>query len=188
MRTLIGDGKDVLFWLDRWVDERPVRAYLLHELNFADLHKFVADYWTNGVGWNWLAFQTFLPSHIIERIRAVMVHDESDLKDSWFWSHTTDGEFSVHTAYNYLVSDFLLTGQCELRQIWSLNVPSRVRSTLWLIKHQNLMCNAKRKRRGFTSIDLCIICSGGTEDVDHVFRSCSAASLLWASSLSPQAA
>ena len=43
------------------------------------------------------------------RIRAVMVHDESDLKESWFWSLTTDGEFSVHTAYNYLVSDFLFT-------------------------------------------------------------------------------
>ena len=50
MRRLIGDGNDVLFWLDCWVDERPLSAYLLHELNFIDLHKFVADYWTNGVG------------------------------------------------------------------------------------------------------------------------------------------
>ena len=53
----------------------------------------------NGVGWNWPAFQTFLPSHIIERIKAVMIHDDADLEDSWFWSLTADGEFSVHTAY-----------------------------------------------------------------------------------------
>ena len=35
----------------------------------------------NGVGWNWPAFQTFLPSHIIERIKAVMIHDDADLED-----------------------------------------------------------------------------------------------------------
>ena len=149
MRRLIRDGNDFLFWLDRWVDERPLSAYLLHELSFADLHKFVETTGLiNGVGWNWLAFQTFLPSHIIERIKAVMIHDDADLEDSWFWSLTSDGEFSVHTAYNYLVSNFLLTRQCEWRQIWSLNIPSRVRSRLWLIKHQKIMCNAERKRMG----------------------------------------
>ena len=47
MRRLIGDGNDFLFWLNRWVDERPLSAYLLHELSFADLHKFVENYWTN---------------------------------------------------------------------------------------------------------------------------------------------
>ena len=62
MSRLIGDGNDVLFWLDRWVDEQPLSALLLLELTFADLHEFMADYWTNGVGWNWPAFQTFLPS------------------------------------------------------------------------------------------------------------------------------
>ena len=40
-----------------------------------------------GIG---LLFKHFFP---LERIRAVMVHDESDLKDSWFWSLTADSEF-----------------------------------------------------------------------------------------------
>ena len=108
-----------------------------------------------------LLLNHFFPPTLL-RIRAVMVHDESDLQDSWFWSLTVDGEFSVHTAYNHLISDLLLTQQCEWRQIWSLNVSTRVRATLWLIKHKKLMCNAERKRRGFTFVDFCTICSCGT--------------------------
>ena len=140
----------------------------------------------NGVGWNWPAFQTFLPSHIIERIKAVMIHDDADLEDSWFWNLTADGEFSVHTAYNYLVSSFLLIlGNVNGDKFGVLISQVVFDLDFGLSNTKNSCAMLKEREWGFTSIDLCIICSGGTEDVDHFFRSCSAASLLWAAFLCP---
>lgn len=43
------------------------------------------------------------------------------------------------------------------------------------------MCNAERKKRGFTPDGRCAICGAESEDVEHTIRSCPAAEIVWKS-------
>lgn len=43
------------------------------------------------------------------------------------------------------------------------------------------MCNAERKKRGFTMDERCTICGAEKEDVEHTIRSCPAAAAVWRS-------
>ena len=51
-------------------------------------------------------------------------------------------------------------------------------------KHEKIMSNAKRLRRGFTMNRLCPMCQNDLEDVTHIFKECDVAVEVWKGLLS----
>ncbi|RYR24144.1 hypothetical protein Ahy_B02g057644 [Arachis hypogaea] len=62
---------------------------------------------------------------------------------------------------------------------WKWNGPERIRSFIWLVAHETILTNTKRKRRHLTIDARCHQCNFVTEDALHVLRNCSSATIIW---------
>ena len=179
VRAKVGNGRSTLFWMDCWLQPYPLLSKALVEINLVEQYKRVADYWVQDMGWNWAVLRNLLPTEILNMFAAFVLRPRSTQQDSLCWGLSTNGLFSVKTAY---LSQRLATVGSDSRVwkvIWKLSVPQRIRSFLWMVNHERVMCNVERVRRGFTSDSLCPICHQEEESLVHLFRDCTAASQIW---------
>lgn len=54
-----------------------------------------------------------------------------------------------------------------------------MRTFLWLVKYDRIICNVERKWRGFTICDRRYCCGWAKEDVNHIFRKCRKVEETW---------
>ncbi|KAK8617457.1 hypothetical protein V6N13_080373 [Hibiscus sabdariffa] len=59
---------------------------------------------------------------------------------------------------------------------------------MWITAHRRHLTNAERFRRHIANSEACSICQGASEDIDHVLRFCTRASVLWRSVLGQEVA
>ena len=185
IRCLVTNGRDTSFWLDVWITNEPLKNYLLHDINLIDMYKTVYDYWIQGIGWNLEVLQGLLPHQIIHKLSAFFLHEEEGMKDGICWGVNSSGNFTVKSAYDLAMGNPSDIGDDVWRHIWRLRIPNKICTFLWLLKHKRLMCNAERKRRGFTTQGNCDSCTDAIEDVDHLFRYCADSVEIWRHLLPP---
>ncbi|KAK8608963.1 hypothetical protein V6N13_025272 [Hibiscus sabdariffa] len=106
---------------------------------------------------------------------------ESDVP-SWRWDEKR--EFWVSTAYQFLMDMMVRNRNIKWRKIWALKVLQLVRVFMWLAAHQAHLNNVERVRCHLATSDECALCHGGSEDMDHILRSCAFARDFWGSVLS----
>ncbi|XP_019164336.1 PREDICTED: uncharacterized protein LOC109160503 [Ipomoea nil] len=99
--------------------------------------------------------------------------------EGMFWKLEPNGHCSVTSAYRLALKTDKGDDDNTWKVIWSLKVPRRINSFLWLLRHKKLMTNVERKRRGFTIDARCINCHAYEEDVLHCLRDCAAAKEIW---------
>ncbi|XVF52811.1 hypothetical protein PTKIN_Ptkin05aG0048700 [Pterospermum kingtungense] len=124
----------------------------------AESYRSVRDYWVQGVGWDWVRLEGLLPD-------------------------CSSGQFSISSAYSLAIGGNTTPSDSLWMKIWKLKVPARIRSFLWLIKHNRVMCNEIRVKRGFTSNGSFVQCPGALETIEHVLRFCPAAVEVWSRAL-----
>ncbi|KAK8985950.1 hypothetical protein V6N11_037669 [Hibiscus sabdariffa] len=56
------------------------------------------------------------------------------------------------------------------KRVWSLRVPQRIRTFLWITLQQRHLTNAERFRRHLATSAMCPICYLDVEDLDHILR------------------
>ncbi|KAK7245212.1 hypothetical protein RIF29_40047 [Crotalaria pallida] len=101
------------------------------------------------------------------------VLDGTGQRDTLAWSYSSDGWFSIATAYQSIQEDDSNVKQCNFNRIWSWKGPQRVRVLLWKIANDALMTNSNRRRRNITNDDTCMICNTReVEDLLHALRDC----------------
>lgn len=99
-----GMGKNIinarrtLFWKDIWLGSYILEDLLLTPLKQEEARYMVADYW-DGSNWKWTEFQEKLPSQLLLKLAAHMVHINSNINDSYTWKPNSTGAFSVNSAY-----------------------------------------------------------------------------------------
>ncbi|KAK8578374.1 hypothetical protein V6N13_116220 [Hibiscus sabdariffa] len=54
------------------------------------------------------------------------------------------------------------------KRVWSLRVPQRIRTFLWITLQQRHLTNAERFRRHLATSAMCPICYLDVEDLDHI--------------------
>ncbi|KAK8991835.1 hypothetical protein V6N11_044735 [Hibiscus sabdariffa] len=96
---------------------------------------------------------------------------------SWRWCYTR--VFSTRSAYAYLLDTEGLPTDGVRKRVWSLRVPQRIRTFLWITLHQRHLTNAEHFRRHLATSAMCSICYLDVEDLDHILRRCVHAQNLW---------
>lgn len=100
------------------------------------------------------------------------------------WRGTSNGEFSVHSAYHREKESQCrrrgeCSGQCARnivwKKIWSLEIPNAVKMFMWKACNDFLPTKLNLLRRGVVNNDRCSICERGAESMKHCLWSCPAA-------------
>ncbi|XP_061366310.1 uncharacterized protein LOC133309544 [Gastrolobium bilobum] len=93
-RIMLGNGKQTRFWLDWWVPE------------VGKLEGWKVACCVNQDGeWDWGKFNIFLPKEVCEAIAKMESPKEGDEEDKIFWKPSSNGLFTVKSAYQFIKKD-----------------------------------------------------------------------------------
>nr|GMD44284.1 uncharacterized protein LOC109181186 [Ipomoea batatas] len=81
----INNGWDTLFWREKWVTDIPlIQSAIGVDLN-TEIEKTVADYWTNGRGWDWNALGGKLSDKIKDAMKYYAIVEQGEVCNEIYW-------------------------------------------------------------------------------------------------------
>ncbi|KAL9288897.1 putative ribonuclease H domain, reverse transcriptase zinc-binding domain-containing protein [Arabidopsis thaliana] len=181
MNWVVGDGKDICFWDDKWLVEDPIRDLAVVELP-ADFQGIkIRELWHEGSGWDLAKIIPYVSEGVRLRLLSMVVDTVTGSNDRTSWGATANGQFTVKSAYSFLLQSG--TQAQNMRQffdrVWRVTTTERVRVFIWLVVHQVIMTNVERRRRHLSASGVCQVCKGGDETILHVLRDCPSIAGIW---------
>lgn len=126
---VIGDGKSVKFWMDKWLSGQALaeKANIALPDNYDAL--LASDLWSHERGWCLEHFSPYVSESTILELRSVVLGCVTGARDRISWSMSADGDFSVKSAYKLLSRNESPRPDMEsfFRRVWSVKAPERVR-------------------------------------------------------------
>lgn len=170
---VIKNGHSVRFWKDSWIPgvgrlEDHVQGSIPLEEGEFSVSSYVID-----LGWQWDRFTNLLPTHICGKIASLCPPSLGE-DDFPCWNLTTNGLFSLSSAYQALSKDNV-NGENQnplFKEIWHWKGPQRVRTFLWRLVHGRLLTNEERFQRRMKNDSLCPRCLLNEESIMHLLRDC----------------
>lgn len=120
--------------------------------------------------WHFGILNNWLPEHWIDKFRSCVPPCGGEISDVFYFAGTGDGDFSVSEMFRKVEGYNNMAIDDESRLIWELEVPERCRSFLWLLKHERLLTNISKSRKGLGNAG-CGLCNAVCEDTSHIWRS-----------------
>ena len=178
---VIGNGREIKFWTDRWLSNQPLMIAAIGGLPEGYEEVIARDMWVVGGGWDLPRIAPFVAEETRQELAAVVVDTVTETKDRLAWSQTKNGQFTVKSGYELITRDDTPRQNMEslFRSMWRVVVPERVKIFLWLVGNHAIMTNAERYRRHLSGTDVCQVCKGGIETILHVIRDCPAIRGIW---------
>lgn len=171
----IGNGKATKFWTKSWLNSGNLAIFLTND---DQRNEVVADYLCPN-GWNVDKFKGCLPWRIVQEICGIYARSNSPAEDGFRWRFTTDGDFSVKSAYNHIIDQDNYV-DWDWAFIWRPKVPPKILHFLWTFPHGRLMPNMQRARRHIIPDPNCKICDYYEENYNHILGDGFPAINLWA--------
>ncbi|XVF04810.1 hypothetical protein REPUB_Repub05bG0117600 [Reevesia pubescens] len=177
----VGNGSDVKFWTDWWVGSKPLINSLQHTLAIGNDNMKVGEVIDVDGSWDLQKISALVPQENVEEIRAVPLNTGQGVQDRNSWGMTSNGSFSVSSAYALISNSSGLDSVSDekLGWIWKLKCPERVRFFIWLLYQNKLNTNVIRAKKGMTTLEVCDACLGGPETIEHVMKDCPLAVQIW---------
>ncbi|KAG4994795.1 hypothetical protein JHK86_031622 [Glycine max] len=100
-------------------------------------------------------------------------------RDRLVWRGSSDGVFSVKSAYGVISSSQHAPESKLFKLIHRWAGPERIRSFLWKLAHENVLINGKRMRIGISGSDECYSCHNEVESLFHLFPDCRESKQVW---------
>ncbi|XVE98252.1 hypothetical protein REPUB_Repub03eG0089700 [Reevesia pubescens] len=170
---LIGDGTNTSFCYDKWCGESFLTDKCKDVQHLSMGNQNVSEFW-DASGWQWDKLRE-LPKEIMELVS--LVYPNQDQRDKVIWIASSNGEFSVSSAYDILLERVSATGLWNL--IWKAILPPRIRYFLWLVAHNKLLTKEECFRRRMVTSPTCSRCGLDVESALHVSRDCSFSQGVW---------
>ncbi|XP_048494765.1 uncharacterized protein LOC125494915 [Beta vulgaris subsp. vulgaris] len=190
-KILIGNGEHTLFWYDVWLLDEALRVTFPRLIRIASSPSAsVASpgHWANSE-WVW----------VISWIRNLRPQDKNEWaallnllqhfsitkekKDSWIWTPSNSGAFSVKSCYLALIKwpDPLL--QPVINKLWVGLLPFRIEIFFWLalLDRINTLKNLVAHNIISPAEASCPFCNLVIEDSVHLFIHCYFAQSIWSS-------
>ncbi|XP_073133701.1 uncharacterized protein [Henckelia pumila] len=169
IRWRIGGG-EVSFWDDIWLGDTPLSSRCDVR---GDRRACVSSFLFEGA-WDFDTLYVIVPSTLAEEITQVPVL--VDEPDAAIWIHSSDGAFSVRSAWEQV----RLRGQVLniLTPCWGRWLRPTMSFFLWRFWHQWLPVDEVLQRRGFSLASKCQCCAR-SETLTHVFIHSPIARSVW---------
>ncbi|GJV50850.1 RNA-directed DNA polymerase, eukaryota, reverse transcriptase zinc-binding domain protein, partial [Tanacetum coccineum] len=149
---VLGDGNDISFWLDRWVDDQRLcdrfsRLFLLDRFKEGSVRD--KGSWVNG-----MALQNVVVS--------------LDCRDRWMWTLFDDEEFKVKNLSRLIEEKILQVESRAQETLWNKLVPKKVNIFVWRALKGRLPIREELNKRGI-DLDwvLCPSCTNVVESCAH---------------------
>jgi len=91
MSWVVGDGRKIRFWKDRWLFNKTVSLLAIEDLHAGFELVLASDLWHEGRGWDFEKISPF----ITEVLLFVVLDKVTGARDCMAWGETVDGELSV---------------------------------------------------------------------------------------------
>lgn len=149
----------------------------------------VKDLWV-GREWNVKALKVHFPEEIVKEICNICI-PLFDSEDSWSWSFSKDGWYSVRSAYNMLISIHICDQASSFdgkvlfdwKYVWHVNLPPKIKTFAWKALKNGIAAKSLLHVRGLTVDVVCPMCGEGEESIMHMLVKCKEVRLIWYASL-----
>ena len=138
--------------------------------------------------WKSLVVDSIFLPHEAEAIKSILLSVRLP-PDKLVWAETTNGKFTVKSAYHLVVSisssdtrgSALDCSQLRRfwRRLWGLSIPFKVKHFAWRACRDALPTKVNLKRRKVLTEDSCEWCKAKPETVGHVLWGCPKAQEVW---------
>ncbi|KAK8592862.1 hypothetical protein V6N12_044955 [Hibiscus sabdariffa] len=134
--------------------------------------------WVSGNG---IFLNVVLPVDMLLWIATVKAPSGMNLSDTPCWSHMPNGNIQVRSAYRSQLG--VQSGPLEpiWKTIQAFKGLPHIKLFLWLLCHEKLLSNEERCHRHIALDARCSICGAEKEMLDHIFKRCPTAFILWSS-------
>ena len=102
---VIGNGRDIKFWTDKWLSDYSLDRVVIAELPEGYGNITAREMWLEGGGWNLTRIAPFITEETRLELPAVVVDVVTGAKDCLSWGQTPSGKFTVKSAYKLLTRD-----------------------------------------------------------------------------------
>ncbi|CAN1794473.1 Putative ribonuclease H protein At1g65750 [Linum perenne] len=181
-RWRIGNGRRIKVWSDPWLKEdgrrhiiSPVRPGL------EDLR--VMDLWIPGTKcWDEeLLEDLFIPDDVEAILRLTPTSNNDE--DTMIWQVSTDGTYSVKSAYKEVMERVFdreqLKTQGAWKQLWDIKLPPKTLHFTWRVGRSILPLRRTLQHRHLAVPTECGLCGEDEETALHLFGSCPVAEECW---------
>uniref|UniRef100_A0A6N2N1I9 Reverse transcriptase zinc-binding domain-containing protein n=1 Tax=Salix viminalis TaxID=40686 RepID=A0A6N2N1I9_SALVM len=176
----LGEGKTVLFWKDSWLENNGPLINLINPgLQVDTINHTVANMVDRSGNWKWEEFAHLLPMQTLMGIVGYIPPRQDADADSMIWKQTSDGKFTVKTAYLAGEEGDNVHRDPVWKIIWKWKGLERIKVFLWTVAHNAVMTNELRWRRRITDNRYCCYCGNAVENLIHVLRDCPKARRVW---------
>ncbi|CAL8078089.1 unnamed protein product [Prunus armeniaca] len=168
----LGKGDKVKFWRDKWISDVPLMQTvdLAHDLNSNSL---VSDFFVNG-WWDVEKLRSVLPEEWVQKVIGCSTDFQGILEDCQIWKPTSNGFFSVKSAYSLLFQGANWLNPWW-RALWKLRIPPKLQIFFWLVFQEKILSNEQRVRRHLVGNCACDYYKWSIESTLHILRDCSRA-------------
>jgi ribonuclease HI len=183
----VGDGSSIRIWEDKWLPHPVPHAASSPNQDWNRNARVQALIDDNVGWWDVRLIRELFTSAVAEEICSLPICP-TRLPDKLIWCGTSNGSFSVKSAYHMGKQlSIQAVGECsrasEINKfwtsLWALNVPGVVKVFLWKACHNLLPTKANLFQRKVTTDPLCPICEVEVETTCHILWGCRSASDVW---------
>jgi hypothetical protein len=173
----VNHGKNVSFWMDNWMGDKPLCVSYPILFDLCDNPK-CSVFEVKNKEWV-ITFRERIHGLIREQwyLLASQLNALSlgDGKDQPIWKWTGSKNFSVKSVYDQLSKDDLGP---SFKRIWKAKVPEKIKIFMWLLEQNAILIKDNMIKRRWQGNSGCYFC-GYPESSDHLFFLCPVAKVVW---------
>jgi hypothetical protein len=157
-KFLVGNGKKILFWKDRWLYDKPL------DILFPDLFKMAQQQDISlakaKMNPDKITFSRCLVDqwqkqweHITSELSKISPNDSDDIV---LWRFGKKCHFSVKSMYDMLIVNDLGS---YFKKIWKSKIPNKIKIFMWLVVNDAILTKDNMIRRKWQGDLKCYFCS-----------------------------
>ena len=102
---VMGNGREIKFWTDRWLSNQPLTAVTVAELPEGYEDITARDMWVVGGGWDLTQIAPFVTEETRLELAVVVVDTVTEGEDRLAWGNTNNEQFTVKSAHDLITHD-----------------------------------------------------------------------------------